>query len=546
MFSKKSLFLNVSVVFMALLAGTGTIMAVMAADGESTCEGGFQTYYYDADNDGYGDDSITSEACTAPLGYVAVGGDCDDDNASINPGADEICDGLDNECNGVIDNDLATSTYYYDADADAYGIASSTIISCGVISGYAEVYGDCNDSNAEINPGMTEYCDGMDNDCDGSIDNDCINIATSTYYIDEDGDGYGDPTQTLIATTTPFGYVLDDGDCDDSNAARNPGEDEICGDGIDNDCDLIIDENCPAVTTYYADKDNDGYGNPSDSIEATTTPDGYVLNDDDCNDSNSAVRPGVDEVCDLIDNNCNGTIDEGFINKYYADSDDDGYGDVDEYVSSCQAPVDYVVNNTDCNDDNASIHPNATEECDGVDNDCDGVIDEDCGTDNYYQDSDGDGYGNPSVYVKAKTQPVGYVLDETDCNDANVNINPGEEEICGDGIDNDCDGIVDENCGDCDCDCDCDCNCGNGCGEFANHGEQMRYMAQWTNRLRNMGEITGREKGQIMSNAAKNKFQGGNNDEDDDAEVETTKKGNGKSGNSNGNGKGNSKGGGKK
>lgn len=99
----------------------------------------------------------------------------------------------------------------------------------------------------------------------------------------------------------------------------------------------------------------------------------------DCDDSNGSVNPSVIEVCDGIDNNCDGQIDEGLLNTYYADADGDGFGDINNSVQACTTPTGYVSDNTDCDDTDAAINPDADEICgDGIDNNCNDEIDEGC------------------------------------------------------------------------------------------------------------------------------------------------------------------------
>jgi len=241
-----------------------------------------------------------------------------------------------------------------------------------------------------------------------------------TWYRDLDNDGYGNPNNTTVAVSQPSGYLSNNTDCNDNNANVNPGATEIC-DGLDNNCNGATDEG--VTNTYYRDNDNDGYGNASVTTQACSSPSGYVTNNTDCNDNNANVNPGATEICDGLDNNCNGATDEGVTNTYYRDNDNDGYGNASATTQACSLPSGYVTNNTDCNDNNANVTLGAT----------------------YYADNDGDGYGNPNNTTTACSLPSGHVTNNSDCNDNNANVNPGENEIC-DGLDNNCNGSTDEGC----------------------------------------------------------------------------------------------------
>ncbi|MBK6363887.1 MAG: putative metal-binding motif-containing protein [Saprospiraceae bacterium] len=143
-------------------------------------------------------------ACSPPSGYVADNTDCNDNNVLINPGATEICNGLDDDCDGGVDEGVQ-NTYYADADNDSYGDATVTTMACSPPSGYVTDNTDCNDNNVLVNPGATEICNGLDDDCDGGVDEGVQN----TYYADADNDSYGDATVTTMACSPPSGYVAD-------------------------------------------------------------------------------------------------------------------------------------------------------------------------------------------------------------------------------------------------------------------------------------------------------------------------------------------------
>ncbi|MDP2309159.1 MAG: putative metal-binding motif-containing protein, partial [Pseudomonadota bacterium] len=318
---------------------------------------GAVTWYRDADSDTYGDPSTSDVSCTAPSGYVINNTDCLDTSAISHPGAPEICDRLDNDCDGTTDEDSAVdaTTWYRDADADSYGNAAVTDRECYVPSGYVANSTDCLDTRAASYPGAPEYCNTYDDDCDGTVDEDSA-LDVVTWYRDADADSYGNLSVTDRECTVPSGYVANSTDCDDARALTNPGATEYCN-SVDDDCDGTIDENAAAdAITWYRDADSDAYGNPSVSSVSCTAPSGYILNNTDCLDTSAISYPGANEICDSLDNDCDGTVDDSPIDgtTYYADSDTDGFGDPSSTTSQCSLPSGYAVNDYDCLDTDRS------------------------------------------------------------------------------------------------------------------------------------------------------------------------------------------------
>lgn len=248
-------------------------------------------------------------------------------------------------------------------------------------------------------------------------------------------------------------------------------------------------------------------------------------NDDSATGTNDIGCSPVTEVCNEVDDDCDGEIDEDATDAqaWYPDRDGDGYGDPSFPTTSCTQPAGYVNDATDCNDGDASVNPGAveacddgidndcqpgneetgsTETCDGIDNDCDGTVDDGVTT-TYYRDADGDGYGTGSSWTSACSAPSGYVSDWTDCDDGDADVNPDSYEAyyditspgsgvlyCEDGVDNDCDGNVDSadtECADEDADgipdrvdylfvCDPD---GDGVNEAACLRSDMLWVSPW-------------------------------------------------------------------
>lgn len=468
---------------------------------DHNCDGSFyegftsETYFLDADGDGFGDASQTvSIFCEAspPEGYVANADDCDDDNDEVKPGQLEFCDGIDNNCVDGVDENSAEDvrTWYFDGDGDGYGLEDVSETSCYAPESYTEEFGDCNDDDINTNPDAIEECaDGFDKDCDGviigvdgdgdglsSCEGDCddtnINVNPSAtefcnniddncntlidepsaedaqlWTIDSDSDGFGDVNQadTQLACDQPVGYVLNIDDCDDGSNTVFPGATEFCND-IDDDCDTLVDESAVDADIWYLDGDSDGFGGAT-NLTQCDQPVGYVLDGTDCDDGRDFVYPGASELCDGLDNDCDFATDEDPIDgsTYYEDFDSDGFGNLSVNFEACSQPAGFVVDNTDCDDTANITYPGADEICDGEDNDCNVTIDDNPvdGT-TYYLDSDSDLFGDANDSIESCTQPGARVLDNTDCDDANNLTYPGADEIC-DGEDNNCNVTVDEN-----------------------------------------------------------------------------------------------------
>jgi len=184
--------------------------------------------------------------------------DCDDNNPSVNPAASEDCNGIDDDCDGVIDDNTGTlTTWYEDADDDGWGGEVSQE-ACAEPAGYTSESGDCNDNDDSLNPGATELCDDLDQDCDGDVDEG----LDLTWYIDVDEDGFGDDEVTELDCAQPDGFVDTGGDCDDEDGGVYPGATDVAGDGIDQDCDGsdgTVDPDTDDTAIDEADTGSDPY-----------------------------------------------------------------------------------------------------------------------------------------------------------------------------------------------------------------------------------------------------------------------------------------------
>jgi hypothetical protein len=370
----------------------------------------------DEDRDGH-----AAATCVDARG-MALGDDCDDAQASVYPGALELCDSanVDEDCD-------ATTRGGVDVDGDGFEDAR-----CCNGSGATACGTDCNDAVRGANPMAVEVCNLIDDDCDTRIDEGVSVMG----FADMDGDGRGNPAAPRTACNDAAQFSVHGDDCDDNNALRSPTLPEVC-DGQDNDCVGAGDTGASAAL-WYLDRDGDGFGSPSETqfLCARPTADvgAYVLLGTDCDDAVAATNPAQAERCDGRDNNCNGLADFVIAPGNLEDDDRDGIADL-----GCSP-----VAGTDCDDRDPVSGPGSAEVCDGRDNDCDGMIDDGASSYTFYRDEDGDGFGSAaSGVIIACASISGYVRQGNDCSDLNAMRYPGAPELCN-GLDDDCNGSADD------------------------------------------------------------------------------------------------------
>jgi hypothetical protein len=252
----------------------------------------------------------------------------------------------------------------------------------------------------------------------------------------------------LLLTSLVVGCKDSDGDgtrnghdCAPYDPLVHPEADEVC-DGVDSDCDGQIDEDV-AIVAFW-DRDLDGYGDPLLSRRVCQLPPDGSTTAGDCDDLDATVFPGADELCDGADNNCDGEADTGVTVAWFPDADGDGHGVPGSSVDACVGPPGTAPTDDDCNDLEPLAWTGTDDVCDGVDNNCDGTIDEGLPVTRQWADADGDGYGDPAAPVLACGPGVSVSDNALDCDDADPAESPATIEVQGNGADEDCDGWIDE------------------------------------------------------------------------------------------------------
>jgi len=329
------------------------------------------TYYADSDSDTFGNLNVPLSSCSVPAGYVLNTTDCNDSNANVNPNAAEVCNNLDDDCDGLVNEGVNFATYFADNDGDGFGNPNNSQSACLPPLGFVLNNTDCNDSNSLIKPGGSELCNSIDDNCNGQVNE---GLVFANYYIDTDLDGFGAGPATSSCTPIFGNYVTNNLDCNNTNASIRPNATEICN-GIDENCNNLIDDGLPFVN-YYIDNDGDGFGAGAATNSCSNLGAGYVTNNTDCNNTNVAIRPTATELCNSIDDNCNTLIDDGLLfSNYYLDADNDGF--YISFVNACSSPnLNYTTVPGilgDCNDNNFNINGAAAEICgNGIDENCNG------------------------------------------------------------------------------------------------------------------------------------------------------------------------------
>jgi hypothetical protein len=408
-------------------------------------------FYRDDDGDNFGQTAVfIDDQCSAPPGFAAGANDCDDTNPARFPGADDICNLIDDDCDGVDDESAPPITYYRDGDGDGFGDMSMQLRVCGAPLGYVPVAGDCDDTRPFVSPVGLEQCDAaavpLDEDCDGSANEGCACVDGETRAC-----GGGTPLRGAcragVQRCIAGAWAGCSGNIDPGTLT------ETCN-GLDDDCDGLTDETLLAAGCYL-DADSDGFGSgavlttlcaDASRTAVGSCPSGYTnaggtSTTTDCNDANGTVRPGGTEACNGVDDDCDGMTDEGVTRTYYRDADGDGFGALAMPATGCTAPAGFVAASGDCDDTRAGSSPVGVEICDATmrDENCNSTANEGCACVDGAMQACGGGSPIRGACRAGLQRCIGGVW-----GGCSGNIDPGTLiETCN-MVDDDCDGMTDE------------------------------------------------------------------------------------------------------
>ncbi len=371
------------------------------------------TWYADTDNDGYGDTNTPLISVTQPSGYVLDSSDCDDTDSNNFPGNAEVADGQDNNCNGIIDEGFIL--YYPDSDGDGFGNpnGSTILTNTGQPTGYTTDSSDCNDTNAEINPAATEIADGIDNNCDGQVDEGVtlggermLFLTRYAFFGDLGGIQGADQIcndQAAIGHVSVRGKVwrawISDSSISVDQRLEHASVPYALVDGrrIADDWNQLFSGSL--FTEIDVTESNQVLSTTTNRLVWTGTPaNGLELN---CQNWTSALDTTYDgqQISGRVGDRtalsapqwnsfsqtyCSNAyplycVEQGII-KWFKDNDGDGFGNTTEIVEAVSQPDGYSFNHADCDDTNATVYPDAPEVADNIDNDCDQLVDEETNT----------------------------------------------------------------------------------------------------------------------------------------------------------------------
>ena len=453
---------------------------------------GSLTYYQDLDNDGYGNAAVSQTGCAAITGYVTNSSDCNDNNNAIYPGAVDIAgNGIDEDCNGF-DAPLQLGIYQFAATVDCatQDVAATNTSTNWTFSDFAAQGTACASGGGIFNRSgwnQTAILDLNQYNEFSITGANCSNLNLSKLALNHRTSSTGG-TPTIFVRSSLDNYAVDiDTIASSWNGNVVLADTVILPATFANVSSVtfrfyVINQatatstlrmdnvsvwgNTITITPslFYADTDNDGFGDLANDTLVCNAPAGYVANSTDCNDNDALVNPTTiwyqDLDNDQVGNSAvsqvaclqpagyvlaNGDCNDNdaaitYPIAYYLDTDNDGFGDDATGVATCVQPPNTITIGGDCDDMNNAVYPGAPEICDGFDNNCNGQQDEGLTFLNYYFDGDDDGYGigNPTVSC---TPLTGYATLTGDCDDSNDTVYPGATDTEGNGIDENCDGV---------------------------------------------------------------------------------------------------------